>query len=207
VSFPTTPILDTFPYATGDLNSSGSWIGPVAGTSANLRVGDLAPNSINATAAACSDYYSVAQYGPNCESYIDIPVVAPTGTDSIRVWARMQNPLNAATFKAYDVSLTAAGTWTIVKTINGTRTTIATFTQAIAAGDKFGIQVIGTTVSAWWYNNNDTIWHLVGAVENNEVVGVGYLGVRIFNVGWQLDNFGGGSAAEVGGPVSRLGWP
>lgn len=194
MSFPTTGLIDAFAYGVGGLNGVGNWTGPVGGFGNNLRIGDIVTQTINSGAGVAGADYLTTTYGPDVEAYADI-VNVDTTTNIARLMVRMQNPSSVGTRSNYDVQIVGS-TWTIGRTVNNSRTVLGTFTQAVAAGDKFGISVIGSTITAWWRDHTSGLWSVIGTDTDSTITGAGNIGVEIQGGTWVLDNLSGGSAAQ-----------
>ncbi len=92
------------------------------------------------------DFWAALQFGPDSEAYATITTLS---TDAIRMCARMTNPTTSQR-SGYCVQATG-NTWSIRRIDNGTATQLgAVATQTVAAGSRFGITVVGTTITAWY---------------------------------------------------------
>lgn len=200
MAFPTTGILDNFDsYAVGGLNGLGNWVGPIGGFTTNLRVGDNAAHTINPSAAGCNTYESVS-YGPDCEAYADIVAIGTT-TQYARLYARMQNPTGTTTQHGYMVEVQAGGAWTLYRIDSSTtKVSLGTYTQVPAAGDKFGIECVGSTINAWWYNHATSTWTKVITATDATYSAAGVIAVGMQGstgaTAWTLDNVGGGTSVS-----------
>jgi hypothetical protein len=147
-SAPSTPILDTFNRANGA--AGGNW-----GT---MRPSGFATMNISGNAAVDSsaslfawNYWKVAAFGPDVEAYATI---ASYGAgDTIRVGARVTGAGTTA-YSGYYVWVTSTGTWTIIRIDKGASpTTLASgVTQPLASGDRLGIRVVGSLITALHYS-------------------------------------------------------
>lgn len=161
--FPTTGLLDNFDsYAAGTLNAKGNWLAPLGGGGSAVQVGGNVAHTINPLTTACTAYLT-PNYGPDCEAYATIVQHdTQNPTSNMRIMVRVQNPTSATIRSQYQVNVQGNGTWKIEKCINNNTTALATFTQAVANGDKFGISVVGQLITAWWWDATDSTWHVVG---------------------------------------------
>jgi hypothetical protein len=187
-------VIDNFDsYAPGNgLSGFSNWgLMNATTTARSASPGVTAPSASN-----CGNYYQIATYGADAECYITATTLSATASNEIRVFARLQNPTSATIQNSYTVRVTCGGTWTIKKTVNNTLTTLATYTQAISAGDKVAIRVVGSTIYAIWFDSTTSKWSVVGSTTDTDVTGVGYLAFVLGGITDQLltaDDFGGGT--------------
>lgn len=183
-SFPTTGLLDNFDsYAAGTLNGKGNWIGPMGGIANSIQVGTNQAHTINPALGVSSAYLS-PDYGPDVEAYCTVVTLDTDYPASyIRVAARIQNPDSATTRSQYEVNCRPDGTWRIQRTVNnGSPNILASFTQAIANGDKIGISIVGQLITAWWWDATDSTWHSVGTYTDDsgsKITAAGKIGISI----------------------------
>jgi hypothetical protein len=191
--FPTTSVLDNFNRTENPLSDGGKWSGP-------LFAGDQVPQADGANCVKVGTnrfpeaYRSDQTYGPDCEAYLTIVTVG-TGTPFVQVAARTQQ--ENSSLDGYILEIIAPATWSIYSTTNEVVTTLgATITQAISAGDKFGIQCIGSTVSA--YYNGVAGWVNLGGRIDVTYLSAGHIGLLFGdNSTWALNDFGGGTAVPA----------
>lgn len=192
MSFPSTSLLDAFTGA--DQNPiSTNWSTPATG----VGVGSCKrlSNQIAGSVASTSDaWYNVATYGPDCECYVTVTVKTATG-DGIGVYGRVQQPsVSAATLDGYLVyASTASGTDTITiyRVDNIALTSLAVASQEFAVGDKIGIEIIGTTINAWYWNGST--WTNVATATDSTYSAAGRLAFRIRGTLGRADDFSGGT--------------
>jgi hypothetical protein len=104
----------------------------------------------SSTTSYAWNYWKPASFGPNCEAYMTITTYGVG--DVVRIGARVQNA-GTNTYSGYFVAVSATGVWTIIRIDQGgSPITLATGpTQAIANGDKIGIRIVGSVVTALQY--------------------------------------------------------
>lgn len=204
--FPTAGILDNFDSsaynAAGGLAGVGNWLGPLGAWGTTVRHGDNALHTINPTNGASSAYLS-PNYGPDVEAYASIVTLDTVNpTNYMRIACRIQNPTSSTTRSQYQVNVLANGTWKLERVTNNTTNLLATFTQTVVNGDKFGISVIGQVLTAWWYDSaGDHAWHVVGThtdESTDKITVAGKIGLLLQGTAGEkmmtLDNVGGGTA-------------
>ncbi|MGZ7023751.1 MAG: virginiamycin B lyase family protein, partial [Ilumatobacteraceae bacterium] len=140
---PTTPILDTFNRANGDIGSNWSV----------MRSGSFTPMNVSGNAAVDStstrfawNFWNPRTFGPNCEAYTTIKTLG--ASDTLRLGCRLTGG-GTTNYSGYVVSVTSAGAWSIIRVDKTIPTRLAAgVNQAVASGDKFAIRVVGTIVTA-----------------------------------------------------------
>jgi hypothetical protein len=182
---PTTPVLDNFNRANGGAGSKWSVI----------RSGYFAPMNVSSNTAVDSsssiyawNYWNAATYGPDVEAYAT--VANYTGTDAIRIGARVTPGTG---YSGYFVSVTGAGAWSIIRVDNGVVVNpplASGVTQTLASGDKIGIRVAGSVVTALHYTPTAG-WTQVLSANDTRYTSAGRIALE-FRAG-AMDDFGGGT--------------
>ena len=93
------------------------------------------------------NYWKPASFGPNCEAYVTVSSYG--ASDTIRIGGRVTGGGTNA-YSGYFVMVSSAGAWSIIRIDSGALpvTLAAGVTQTIAAGDKVGIRIVGSVVTA-----------------------------------------------------------
>jgi hypothetical protein len=202
-TFPTTGILDTFDRADSSTDMGGSWTtNQVYSGATNWGIDtNQCYNPDNSLYS--SQYYDASTYGPDSECYVTIATEEAAGdADTQNCIARIIDPGN--TWDGYDlyVNLAALNVWAIAYVDEGVATNIgATVNQAIAAGDKIGIEVIGDVITGYLYTGG--AWSTIITRTDTVLLqrDAGYLG--LYGTGitpiWRYDDFGGGTVVAAGG--------
>jgi hypothetical protein len=140
---PTAPVLDDFNRADGPVGSSWSVIRPNPGFAAMNVSGNVAVDA--SSSAFAWNYWNATTFGPDVEAYATISRLG--ASDTMRVGARVTGG-NA--HSGYYVSISSAGSWSIIRVDNGssTTTTLTSVQRPVAAGDSVGIRIIGSVVIA-----------------------------------------------------------
>jgi len=180
VSFPSTPILDTFnranegPPPSANWASSGYWIA----SSNNLKV---VSNQCVPIFANGESYWSNTTFGPDSEAYCSV-----TGsTESIHC-VRLSNP-GHGTSDGYFVDW-EGGKAFIERMDNGSATLLgALIAVAFGSGDVLGVSAVGSSISA--HRNGSSIGTRTDATYNS----AGFVGLLASAA---VDDFGGGTYVE-----------
>jgi hypothetical protein len=139
-------VLDAFNRANGGAGSNWSLIRPSGFATMNVS-GNAAVDS--STSAFAWNYWNAANFGPDSEAYVT--VASYGASDVIRIGARVTGGTNA--HSGYYVAVSATGAWTIIRIDNGGSSplTLASATRPISSGDKIGIRIVGSIVTALHY--------------------------------------------------------
>jgi hypothetical protein len=135
------------------------------------------------------NYWNAASFGPDVEAYATIATYAG---DTIRIGARVTP---GTSYSGYFVSITPTGAWSIIRVDNGgSPVTLASgVTQTLASGDKIGIRIVGSVVTALHYTSSGWTQVLSYNTSSDAVryTSPGRLAIE-FRAG-ALDDFGGGT--------------
>jgi hypothetical protein len=188
---PLTPVLDDFNRADGPVGSNWSLF-RASGFAAMNVSGNAAVDSSGSSYAW--NYWNAASFGPDCEAYVTVANAA--SGDTIRIGARV---INAGTTNAsgYFVQISGTGVWTILRVDAGPTTTLATGpTQLLSSGDKIGIRIVGSVVSAFRWTSGGG-WSQVMSYDTSSD-GTKYTTAGQVAVEFKtstVDDFGGGTLA------------
>lgn len=180
------------------LSEGGNWARiDTNGTGALQRIG----NQVGSTAALTRDAYWVPRtFGPDVQAYATV-AVKPGNGDEVSVVARVQGQGGASTWDGYRlVYTTDAGDdlWQLDRvTDNVSAATIASGTRELSAGEKIGIECIGSTISGYVWDG--VSWVLLGSGTDSTYASAGRVGIRIRNTTARLDDFFAGE-----NPAARL---
>lgn len=85
--------------------------------------------------------------------------------------------------------------WDLRKKLNGGgSTSIGTFTAPFAAGDSAGLQLNGSTITAW-HESGTGSWTAVGSVTDTSITAGGYVSFTLGDATMRGGPFGGGNAS------------
>lgn len=199
MAFPTTStILDNFNRADGYLTSP--WALGHSYLGSNLML--ISTNQLRGSGSYIICYWNSSTYGANVEGYVTVVVNTTISNDGPYLCARLQQP-GTGTLDGYCVAIENSGhSWKILRIDNGVTTQLgATVDPSSASGDKAGIEIIGSTITAYRYNG--TSWSSVASRSDSTYSGTGYLGLYggSDDNAYRLDDFGGGTViADTGKP-------
>ncbi len=187
MAFPVNGIIDNFNRANEGPPMTG-WADLIAGLVVAANVCDVGGPGLNAS------YWTTIMTAADCEVYATIASV-PASNRSMYVMARIAD-IAAPSFDGYALKfnkLSGTDTLQIIRIDNGTETVLgANFSQELAVGHKFGLEIVGTTLTA--YVDTGSGWTSLGSRTDGTYSAAGYLGLGIAS--GTCDNFGGG---ELGG--------
>jgi hypothetical protein len=186
---PTTPVLDYFNNRTsiGPNWSAISSTFALMNVSANTVAID--PSSSASPPKYAWDYWNPATYGPDVEAYA---TVANYTGGTIRIGARVTP---GSSYSGYFVSITQTGGWSLIRVDSPTSQTQLggtgnTANQPLASGDKIGIRISGSTVTALHYTANGG-WQQVLTASDARYTGAGNIAIEFLK--GAIDDFGGGT--------------
>src|SRR6185436_11793041 len=187
-AFPRTGLLDDFARLPGALGAS--WQSPGladTGTVAIKAIGQTGSSS-----GAASATWKLAAFTANQEAYLTVPALPRAG--SFMQAAVRVSTLNAGTVSCYFLRVTpSTGTWELRKKLNGAgSTSIKTFTAPFAAGDAAGLQIIGSSLTAY-RKPAFGAWTSVGSATDTTIPGAGYVSFTLGDTTMRGGAFGGGS--------------
>ena len=184
MTFPSTPVLDTFDRAnSGTLGSAWSevfGIGARWGISGNLA----APQ-----AAQSSEYWNATTYG-DCEGYFTITTKPANSTGSVTIGLRLGGVGSIATFDGYAISVlpvTGTDIIRVQRVDNGSGTILGSdLNQEVAVNDVFGARMVGSTI--YVYLNGTEIMSRTDTTYTS-----GYIGIVAAETTTRINDFGGGA--------------
>jgi hypothetical protein len=193
VAFPTTGILDDFNRA-NETPIASPWAGPLFSGEGQMN---LTSNALkfSTTSGIFSGSYLNATYGPDAEAYITMATLG-ADTERVNLMARIQNP-GQASINGYMVTLIINGsgndTVRIRKTTAGSNSTLGAdiTSEDFLAGDKLGIEIVGTTITAYRYTSG--AWASIGSRTDSDFSTTGYIGMEGDGTTAVFDDLGGGT--------------
>lgn len=191
MAFPVNGILDNFNRANEGPPPSTSWsnLSPTDFTGTFAVVSNVA-----AVTGVAAIYWNPTTFGPNCEAYATL---ATTG--EAYVFARIQSP-GSTNWDGYAVEWTGPGSILLHRVDNDTFTQIGGSTgHTQNVGDKFGIEIVGTTINSWRFQS--AAWTNDLSIVDTAYQSAGYIGYAAVATGvGNFDDFGGGALAGGGPP-------
>jgi len=192
--FPTTPIRDDFNRADTALDVSTNWAANVRDDGAASPV--IVTQSVRAPSIPSSAYWTGLFAGNDLEAYC----TCLTANPEFELWARVAHPDDSLQVTAYVLFADGAGSVLLQRYGPGGTgwwVTLATFPRAIAAGDRIGLRVWGTTVEAWHSPAATGVWALVGQTTDATFPTGSQVAFLLYDTSDRLDNFGGGAVVYV----------
>ncbi|HEY7418595.1 MAG TPA: hypothetical protein VH593_25685, partial [Ktedonobacteraceae bacterium] len=189
--FPTTPVLDNFNRANGGVGSA--WTGPAWQASAYPLI---ASNRIVRTGAGYGGIsWNAGTFGPDTEVYITCGV-KPTA--DVGCFLIIKSPVLTGQYSGYRLDCYpnhSSGQFILYRVDNNTLTQLGTVTQAITAGDSWGLETIGTSFRVC-YKAAAGAWTYIGSTFTDTTYNnAGYIGVMLASDSTAAyDDFGGGTA-------------
>lgn len=189
MAFPTTGILDTFDGA-DETPIVTNWTTPMysgesSGPDRWANLADFTPGSA---------YYDIAEYGPDVEAYATIDTKPGVGTVGLRVRIQGEGGVLTSAASYYELRWAADNSWSLRKRVSGTEEELKNGTRSYTSGDKFGLEVISTTIS--FYHFASSSWSLVDSTTDSDVSLAGYIGIWSDDGGCNLNDFGGGTISS-----------
>ena len=183
MAFGATSIIDNFNRA--NENPMTGWANM---TTSGLQV---VSNACTTSGAGLnSSYWNTIFTGADCEAYVTI-ASDPASNRSMYVYVRLTD-IGSGTTDGYAIKfnkLSGTDTLQLIRVDNGSETVLgANFTQELTAGNKFGIEIVGSTLTA--YVNTGSGWTSLGTRTDSTYSAAGYAGLGIAS--GSLDDFGGG---------------
>ena len=188
MSFPTTSVLDDFNRADSSTLGANYAADPYNFGHSSCQI---LSNQVAKNVTDGSNYWSAATFGPDSESYIDLPTL-PTVETVLGV--RLLSP--ATTGVDGYLLLESIGSpdgWSIFRVDNGGLTQLgATVSQDISAGDSIGLEVIGSTLKG--YRKNAGTWAEIISRTDSTYTSAGNISsTYCVDASIRADNFGGGT--------------
>ena len=147
MAFPTTGVLDSFNAgANQNLTARSGWGASVLFTGDTSLTTNATPDRARTGGVVTYSNFYNTSYGADSECWVTmITAIASNGLD---LYARITA---TGTVTAYNLSVTTAGLFQLGKYITGTGTNLgSSATQAVAAGDSIGLEVIGSTLKGYY---------------------------------------------------------
>ena len=200
MSFPTTPVLDTFNRTAEDpLSDGGKWTNNFEGSGSLKTDGTTCAISSGTSGQAVRNDVTP---GPDCEVYVTQSAEPDVGSGSIALYARLVN-LGAGTTDGYtlDCPRERSGTdeWRLFRRDNGVDTQLgASFLQEVINGDSMGLEIVGSTLTVY-YRSQGGGWTSLGTRTDATYSAAGSIGVFLNgSTSPVVNDFGGGTVVAPG---------
>lgn len=180
--FPTTGILDSF---SGTLSN---WTIPSLGESGVLSIISGEFGNVSGTWAGA---IRTGTYGPNTEVYCTI---ATPGTSGQRIILLLRGSGSGATYNAYTMEVDClGGSWDLYRVSAGVGTWLASSTQLVAAGDKIGMDVVGSKLTIYHKPAAGSWVQKMTYTDLTPISTAGWVGMKTLGAVYRSDDFGGGT--------------
>ncbi len=202
MAFPVNGILDTFNRANSTTTVGANWTAFTA-VGANSGNEGILSNQLYNPFGSFSNYtgmyWNPSSFGPDSETYITLATkYTANAGDNLTIYGRQVHVSPLGTENDYSVQVNVDnGQLRINRDDSGVGTQLgASITQTISSGDKVGLQIIGSTISAFY--NTGGGWSDIGDRTDSTYSAAG-------DIGWYIpgntqdgryDDFGGGSISK-----------
>lgn len=188
MAFPVNGVIDNFNRSNEGPPMTG-WADLVGGVRVNSNVGATSAGGLNLS------YYDTILTVADCEVYVTI-ASNPANNRTIYVLALLGD-ISGSSFDGYGLKFNkVSGTdnLQIIRFDNGVETVLgANFSQELVAGNKFGLEIVGSTLTA--YVDTGSGWTSLGSRTDSTYTAAGYLGLGLSS--GTVDDFGGGGLAAA----------
>lgn len=213
MAFPTTAVLDDFNRADSTTTIGTSWSVLADYFSGDADHGIISNQLYNPqTDDYVAMYWNAGTFGPDSECYMTVTTV-PSVDESLSVGVRNKD-VGVGTYDGYWVFInTSTGLISVVRVDDDVATTLgSTVAITLSAGEKFGIEAIGSTLKAYHFTGGS--WTEKASRTDSTYGAAGLLAFYIPGavVTGRFDDFGGGTVVAGGGAThpgymqSRGGW-
>jgi hypothetical protein len=197
VSFPAAPVLDSFARSTGALGPG--WQSPALADPGTVSIEQSGATMSSAGAASAT--WNGGPFAADQEVYLTVPTL-PQSSGFAQVAARVstQSPTNIS---CYLLRVTpSTGTWDLRKKLNGaTSTSMKSVTAPFAAGDALGLEISGSTITAYRKPSGGA-WTAIVSSADTAIPAGGYIAFALGDTTIRGGAFGGGSIPQVPAPPS-----
>jgi hypothetical protein len=213
MAFPTTSVLDNFDRANGaDLGANWDFAFSF-GNSSNIFSIENTSRAVPSGNHYAEEVYTAGTDVTESEVYVTL-VTAPASGADYGLIARYTG--TGGSSQGYRLTIVHnTGAWSVKRVTSGTTQSgdKATATQAVAAGDSFGMEVTGTGATVTikiYYKASGGSWNLLATgsdTDGGRITGAGDVGMYMFRssgTGGALDDFGGGEIITATTPGPKL---
>ena len=189
-TFPTTGILDNFNRADEDPLANGNWSGPLFSGGGQMRI--VTNHAETAAGGFGRSYWSAANFGSDCEAYIDTTTATPAAGEQLGLFARIANA-GTTTVDCYDCFHLVTGSIVVIERIDdGAETQLgASISNTLSSGEGLGLEIIGSTITA--YKKSGGSWSSLGSRTDSTYSAAGRIALGSHGDNAEPDDFGGGT--------------
>lgn len=205
MAFPVNGVLDAFGSSS---TPPTGWTNSISTANGGLATdGSGVVKPATAGDGTSNGWWNAGTFGPDCESYCTVSTKPADGSPTF-VYARIASP-GTASPNGYLLRVTAAAgtdTWEICRIDSGTITVLgAAGSQEIASGDKMGLEIVGSTLTAY-YKAVAGSWGSLFSRTDSTYSSAGYIGLGLwFYATGRADDFGGGALDSTGVQKTGMG--
>jgi hypothetical protein len=172
------------------LSEGGNWAQLSSSGNALQRISNAVASVINGLGAS---YWTPANFGPDVEVYLTLTNVAVSGHG---LAVRVQGEGGANTWDGYQARLTAAEV-ILSRVTDSVRTDLdSSISAGFAAGDKLGLSVRGSTITAWRQPSGSSRWNIVLTAVDATYASAGKIAVIAPWTTTRSDNFFAGTGSR-----------
>ncbi len=188
---PSLGVLDNFNRANQGPQPSSSWSKFGGSVGEGLQVSSNAVTRTSSGSYRQGSYWNPSTFGPDSQVYVTVN--NRTAGDEIELGVRL-NSVGAGTTTGYSLNIDGNDNWGFSKYTNGNGSGLDTGTvKSIAVGDKIGLTVSGSTLTAW-HKPAAGSWTVVSTINDSTYTGAGYIGANIAGSSSSaIDDFSGGT--------------
>ncbi len=193
MAFPTLGLLDSFTRSDENPVSGGpGWAGPIWTGEPQLK---LVSNQVLPVSGGFGNSYLTTPLGPDLECYFTLTSALAAGERVIIYFRSTVGSPNGYRIQFRNnagdhVVIIDKDTVQIGATIDPADT--------FSSGDKFGVEVIGNTFTAY-YKDGAGAWTNLGSRTDSTYTIAGYVGIAITGAAVTIDDVGGGTLGGGGG--------
>ena len=182
MSFPTTPVLDSFDRADEGPPPSANWTNSGFGPNTLQVVSNL----VRGVGGGGDAFWNVQKFGPDCEAFITTLSTAVNWN----VWVRRPDPLVGPPHSGYRLRSSPTG-YTFLRLDAGVTTQLGAAMVNAVAGDTFGLSAVGDQLTATMIRSG--VGSQLGVRTDSTYMSAGWIGMYVNGAGADADDFGGGT--------------
>jgi hypothetical protein len=192
MAFPTISLTPTDSFNRVQNPIANGWTQHLIFGGGSLQTDGSVAKSAAAAGATGGAIYTATSYGPDAEAILTIPTI-PAAGQPVRLWLRMTDA--SGTGNGYSVRVTpAAGAgndvWGVYYVLGGISTLIGASLNTgpdIVAGDKMGMEVVGSTINVYRYDGAN--WTQLVSRADSQFSAGGFGAITVNDVTATVDDF------------------
>ena len=197
MAFPTTGILDSFDRANSATTIGSAWSALESGATKDRGISSN--QAYDPDAVYSWIYWNAGTFGPDCECYMTVSAWIASA-DAFTLMLRLVSvTVDAYTFDGYDLKAYEFGTdYLQLERLDNSVSTLlgASVSATLAAGHKIGVQVVGSTLTA--FQDSGSGWVEMFSRTDATYAAAGYVGFYSgAGTAWRVNDFGGGTVVAT----------